>query len=298
MEDSKHLIIWLRCLIPLVCATLWASYPHQDAVRYVLLVSSVDVGVSLWRSKNKLGGTSEIRMAVSRDAVYAMLFYVATFQGVVVPALAISPIVATEILVLLGWRFFALCLALEGVLVALHMGTTHVVSHHFLHPGWAMGLIVATAATIIFGVVLSHLRALSEETAAQKTSMRESVIEMLEVAFSGGCTGEFVYQDEFRRLIEDICRSGDRDKARELGVQLSEVLSQRQSNLSLFTSRELEILGHLASGLSYSKIGDKLFVNVGTVRAHAASIMRKSNAHTREEAVDWARENHLIPSSE
>lgn len=298
MEDSKRLIIWLRCMIPLVCATLWVSYPHQDAVRYVLVVSAVDVGVSLWRSRRHLESPSELRMAVSRDAVYAMLFYVATFQGVVVPALAIAPIVATEILVLLGWRFFTLCLLLEGVLVALHMGTTHVVSHHFLHPGWAMWLIVATVATIIFGVVLSHLRTLSEETAAQKMSMRESLIEMLEVAFSGECTGEFVYQDEFRLLIEDICRSGDRDKARELGAQLSEILSQRQSHLSLFTSRELEILGHLASGLSYSKIGDKLFVNAGTVRAHAASIMRKANAHTRKEAVDWARENRLIPSSD
>jgi DNA-binding CsgD family transcriptional regulator len=61
------------------------------------------------------------------------------------------------------------------------------------------------------------------------------------------------------------------------------------------TPRELEILQHIAAGLSNREIADKLFVSENTVKTHSSRIFDKLNARRRTQAVQIAKEFRLIP---
>ena len=60
------------------------------------------------------------------------------------------------------------------------------------------------------------------------------------------------------------------------------------------TARELTILVLLPSHLSYSQIGRELHLSVNTVKSNLKSIYRKLAVSNRSDAVDAAREAHLI----
>ena len=70
--------------------------------------------------------------------------------------------------------------------------------------------------------------------------------------------------------------------------------SSRQEQLGI-TKRELEILEHIAAGLSNREIAEKLFVSENTVKTHSARVLDKLNARRRTQAVQLAKENGLIP---
>lgn len=70
--------------------------------------------------------------------------------------------------------------------------------------------------------------------------------------------------------------------------------SARQAELGI-TPRELEILQHIAAGLSNKEIAGRLFVSENTVKTHAASVFEKLSARRRTQAVQLAKEARLIP---
>lgn len=61
------------------------------------------------------------------------------------------------------------------------------------------------------------------------------------------------------------------------------------------TPRELEILEHIAAGLSNREIAGRLFVSENTVKTHSARVFGKLNARRRTQAVQLAKEQRLIP---
>ncbi|HEY9334248.1 MAG TPA: LuxR C-terminal-related transcriptional regulator [Kribbella sp.] len=62
------------------------------------------------------------------------------------------------------------------------------------------------------------------------------------------------------------------------------------------TSKEQEVLEHLAELLTTEEIADTMFVSVNTVRSHVRSILRKLGASRRNEAVRRAWEMGLLPT--
>jgi DNA-binding CsgD family transcriptional regulator len=60
------------------------------------------------------------------------------------------------------------------------------------------------------------------------------------------------------------------------------------------SSRELEVLHHLAAGRTNAEIAKVLFVAPGTVKAHLNHIFRKLEAASRLQAVAHAREAGLL----
>jgi DNA-binding CsgD family transcriptional regulator len=60
------------------------------------------------------------------------------------------------------------------------------------------------------------------------------------------------------------------------------------------TRRELEVLAHLAEGLTNPQIATRLFLSPKTVGIHVSRILEKLGAHTRGEAVAIARRRRLL----
>jgi len=61
------------------------------------------------------------------------------------------------------------------------------------------------------------------------------------------------------------------------------------------SSREYEVLGLIAQGLSNEEIAGKLFVSTSTVKTHTSNLFQKLNARRRTQALQRAKELRLLP---
>ncbi len=62
----------------------------------------------------------------------------------------------------------------------------------------------------------------------------------------------------------------------------------------LLTARELEVLAHLAQGMSNEEIGRALHLEVSTVKSHLARMMPELGVRSRLQAVVWAYQNRVV----
>jgi DNA-binding CsgD family transcriptional regulator len=60
------------------------------------------------------------------------------------------------------------------------------------------------------------------------------------------------------------------------------------------TEREQEVLRYLAAGYSNQEIADTLIISRYIVRAHLRTVYRKLAVHRRTQAVELARQHHLL----
>jgi DNA-binding NarL/FixJ family response regulator len=67
--------------------------------------------------------------------------------------------------------------------------------------------------------------------------------------------------------------------------------------VSLLTSREMEVLKLLATGLSNDEIAAALFIERTTTKTHIASLLRKLDLRDRVQLVVFAYQNGLVPPS-
>jgi len=59
----------------------------------------------------------------------------------------------------------------------------------------------------------------------------------------------------------------------------------------LLSNREYEVLQHLAQGLVYKEIGEKLFISHDTVKQHIKHIYQKLHVHNKVQVLNKFREN-------
>ena len=71
-------------------------------------------------------------------------------------------------------------------------------------------------------------------------------------------------------------------------------LAAKQPLIEPLSERELEVVSLLASGLSNQDIAGKLFVSVGTVKAHTSNIYRKLEVSSRTQAIARAKDLGLL----
>ncbi|MCA9147840.1 MAG: response regulator transcription factor [Planctomycetales bacterium] len=110
---------------------------------------------------------------------------------------------------------------------------------------------------------------------------------------------EYVLKDSSREeLLDTIHRvvRGDEPSVDRLFGQIQDLMSRKREpddDLPL-TVREVQVLRHIALGLSNREIGLSLGISVETVKEHVQNILRKIDATDRTQAAVWAVRKKLV----
>lgn len=117
--------------------------------------------------------------------------------------------------------------------------------------------------------------------------------ERILAAVRAGAAG-WVRKDEsirhLLRVISGVTRGETWVPPPELGRMLQLLFDQQNGNgandpLAALTSREREVLAHMADGAGRKEIAERLHLSPHTVRSHMQSLMRKLDVHSALEAV-------------
>jgi len=111
-----------------------------------------------------------------------------------------------------------------------------------------------------------------------KRSSPEDLITAVRIAASGD---SLVLPEAMRRMVEQYADSGAE-------------AAQIRKDIARLTSREQDVLRHVAQGLSNVEIADELFVSRETVKSHVTSILMKLDVRDRTQAVIAAYESGFI----
>jgi two-component system, NarL family, response regulator LiaR len=83
--------------------------------------------------------------------------------------------------------------------------------------------------------------------------------------------------------------------AKYLVARLSRPQSEESSRLESLTGREMEVLKHLAQGLSNQEIATVMVISQATVHSHVNKILRKLQVNSRTQAALIALREGLVP---
>jgi DNA-binding NarL/FixJ family response regulator len=161
--------------------------------------------------------------------------------------------------------------------------------------------VILVAATLPDGGALQLTKAVAEQYSHIKVlviGLPESESMILEYV-SAGAAG-YVLQDVPVDQLLDNVRAIHEDKAlisptvasalMNRLAELSRITSQHELNpeaYELLTPREREVLALIGENLTNQQIGDKLFIEVGTVKNHVHNILKKLGVNSREEAAAY-----------
>lgn len=102
---------------------------------------------------------------------------------------------------------------------------------------------------------------------------------------------------ELLKAIEKVMQN-EKYVSPQISTRLFSHLSDRNINETgtekPLTPRELEIIGHIAAGLTNQEIAGKLFISSGTVDTHRKNILAKLNVKNTASLVKYAADHHLL----
>ena len=100
-------------------------------------------------------------------------------------------------------------------------------------------------------------------------------------------------EEEFYTWIQSAWNRGGNETLLE-GTKESPPQVRNQALPDPLSNREIEILSLLAEGLRNKEIANQLFISLETVKKHVSHIIRKLNAHNRQEAVSNAFKSGIL----
>lgn len=122
--------------------------------------------------------------------------------------------------------------------------------------------------------------------------------EVLERALDLGACG-FLTKDASPGLLVEAVRSAARGDVLVSPQVVSRVLRRSvppvaTGDADVLTARELDVVRHVAQGLSNNEIASAMKVSLSSVKAHLASVQGKVGARNRVEIVTWAFRAHVV----
>ena len=113
----------------------------------------------------------------------------------------------------------------------------------------------------------------------------------VQCALKAGVCGYFLKSQPAEELIRAIreVHAGNKSVQAELAAQIAEHMGEDS-----LSTREIEILEHIAAGRRNREIGERLFISEGTVKTHLRHIMVKLGARDRTHALVIAHQRGFV----
>lgn len=99
--------------------------------------------------------------------------------------------------------------------------------------------------------------------------------------------------DAITQILEGGAAMTPSIAAKTLNLLRSPLPLQNDENIKL-TSREIEVLEQLSTGLPYTAIAENLYISPSTVRRHIENIYQKLQVHSKIEAITLAKKKRFI----
>lgn len=150
--------------------------------------------------------------------------------------------------------------------------------------------------------VVEKIRAVSPRSSVVMLSASESEEDLLE-CIKAGARGYLVKDAPFGELASSLhsVAAGGAAISGLMTGKLLDVLSQLLRHQDFvaprrpaLTGREIEVLQHVAKGMTSKEIGRVLFISENTVKNHVRNILDKLGLHSRNEAVLYAIRERLV----
>lgn len=77
-------------------------------------------------------------------------------------------------------------------------------------------------------------------------------------------------------------------------AQTEFILNETELEKLALSKRELEVLQHMAKGLSNQEIAEQLFVSLNTIKTHSSKVFEKLDVKRRTQAVEKAKRLNII----
>jgi DNA-binding NarL/FixJ family response regulator len=155
--------------------------------------------------------------------------------------------------------------------------------------------VVLAESDLARGSGLGLVRRLRDKRCVVLLTRRPEGDLLLEAAAAGaaGCIGHATNISTLGRLVREAASGRFAVDPERLGGALKRAAARREAGdesdiLARLTTREREVLGHLAGGLDNQAIAERLYVSPDTVRTHVNKILRKLGVHSRAEAARLA----------
>lgn len=147
---------------------------------------------------------------------------------------------------------------------------------------------------------LTALEAISDKSPDTKVVMFSSFDNPTYVARAAalGAAGYILKGSTKEEIVSAINLAAKGEKSPEgLMARMKDQLGRRRAaddeDVPL-TNRELQVLRHVAMGLSNREIGRSLGISIETVKEHVQNILRKLEANDRTQAAVWAVKKGLV----
>lgn len=126
------------------------------------------------------------------------------------------------------------------------------------------------------------------------TFLNEDLVTQAVQAGAKGYVVKDVDTDALMRAIHDVSRGESAFDARSAAAMVRSMQAPPPDTKPGLSPRELEVLRHLARGLSNKEIGKQLYVGETTAKFHVGNILRKLGVSSRAEAVYEASKRNLL----
>jgi LuxR family maltose regulon positive regulatory protein len=166
-----------------------------------------------------------------------------------------------------------------------------------------------------FLIEVLSLQALLQDAQGNEREAVSKLVEALKLAEPGGLIRMFVdlgpdmarllerltdnktVSDYAKKLLVEFEKYKDSTTIEKVPASQESVMGSEESQVTLLTNREQEIIELFAKRLSDKEIADRLYISYGTVKKHAVNIYRKLDVKGRRQAVNKAAELGIVRQS-
>lgn len=148
--------------------------------------------------------------------------------------------------------------------------------------------------------VLEAIHAKHEDIKFLALSVSDAPEDVVDIVHAGarGYVTKSIQSEELVAAIERVA-DGDAVFSPKLAGFVLDAFSSLQpadvdAELASLTTREQEVLRHIARGYTYKEVAEQLFISAKTVETHVSSVLRKLQLTNRHELARWAADRKLV----